>query len=52
MPMPQDKRDDEIASRHATAVDELGLLIDGATNYAIYMLDPEGRVVDFGRRPA
>ncbi len=24
--------------------EELGLLIDGATNYAIYMLDPEGRV--------
>lgn len=24
--------------------DELGLLIDGATNYAIYMLDPQGRV--------
>ena len=24
--------------------DELALLIDGATNYAIYMLDPHGRV--------
>jgi two-component system sensor kinase FixL len=24
--------------------EELGLLIDGATSYAIYMLDPEGRV--------
>jgi len=47
--MPQDKRDDEIASRHATAVDELGLLIDGATNYAIYMLDPEGRVTIWNR---
>jgi len=25
-------------------IDELGLLIDGASSYAIYMLDPEGRV--------
>lgn len=30
--------------RAATPADELGLLIDGATNYAIYMLDPEGRI--------
>lgn len=29
--------------------DELGLLIDGATNYAIYMLDPEGRVTIWNR---
>jgi len=30
--------------RAATPADELGLLIDGAINYAIYMLDPEGRI--------
>ncbi len=30
--------------RAVTPADELGLLIDGATNYAIYMLDPEGRI--------
>ena len=31
--------------QHATVlVDELNLLIDGAQDYAIYMLDPEGRV--------
>jgi two-component system sensor kinase FixL len=29
--------------------DELALLIDGATNYAIYMLDPEGRVTIWNR---
>lgn len=29
--------------------DELGLLIDGAINYAIYMLDPEGRVTIWNR---
>lgn len=29
--------------------EELGLLIDGATNYAIYMLDPEGRVTIWNR---
>lgn len=28
----------------STRADERGLLIDGAANYAIYMLDPEGRV--------
>jgi two-component system, LuxR family, sensor kinase FixL len=37
-------------SRRAAALaDELGLLIDGATNYAIYMLDPEGRVTIWNR---
>ncbi|MEO9129693.1 MAG: PAS domain S-box protein [Sphingomonas sp.] len=29
--------------------DELSLLIDGATNYAIYMLDPEGHVTIWNR---
>ena len=29
--------------------DELALLIDGATNYAIYMLDPQGRVTIWNR---
>ncbi len=29
--------------------DELALLIDGATNYAIYMLDPDGRVTIWNR---
>jgi two-component system sensor kinase FixL len=29
---------------NAAMAEELGLLIDGATSYAIYMLDPEGRV--------
>ena len=33
----------------ATSADELSLLIDGATNYAIYMLDPEGRVTIWNR---
>lgn len=28
----------------AVLAEELGLLIDGATNYAIYMLDPQGRI--------
>lgn len=29
--------------------EELGLLIDGATNYAIYMLDPQGHVTIWNR---
>lgn len=29
--------------------DELALLIDGATNYAIYLLDPDGRVTIWNR---
>jgi len=33
-----------IARQNAAMAEELGLLIDGATSYAIYMLDPEGRV--------
>jgi two-component system sensor kinase FixL len=35
--------------RAATLADELSLLIDGATNYAIYMLDPDGRVTIWNR---
>jgi two-component system sensor kinase FixL len=37
------------ARRHAVMAEELGLLIDGATNYAIYMLDPMGRVTLWNR---
>lgn len=33
-----------VARRNAVMAEELGLLIDGATNYAIYMLDRNGRV--------
>lgn len=40
---------DVIARRNAAMAEELGLLIDGATNYAIYMLDPEGRVTIWNR---
>jgi len=32
------------ARRAGYGADELGLLIDGATSYAIYMLDPQGHV--------
>lgn len=37
------------ARSNAAMADELGLLIDGATNYAIYMLDPSGRVTIWNR---
>jgi two-component system sensor kinase FixL len=37
------------ARRHAVMSEELGLLIDGATNYAIYMLDPHGHVTIWNR---
>ncbi|MEG3123380.1 PAS domain-containing sensor histidine kinase [Sphingomonas sp. GB1N7] len=33
----------------ASSADELSLLIDSATNYAIYMLDPDGRVTIWNR---
>jgi two-component system sensor kinase FixL len=49
MPVEGDKPTGEISARPATAADELGLLIDGATNYAIYMLDPDGRVTIWNR---
>ncbi|WP_380784478.1 PAS domain S-box protein [Sphingomonas sp. R86520] len=35
---------DATARQNAAMAEELGLLIDGATSYAIYMLDPTGRV--------
>ena len=35
---------ERIAARNATLAEELDLLIDGAHDYAIYMLDREGRV--------
>lgn len=35
--------------RSASYADELGLLIDSATNYAIYMLDTQGRVTVWNR---
>jgi len=38
-----------IARDNAVLAEELGLLIDGATNYAIYMLDPQGRVTIWNR---
>jgi two-component system sensor kinase FixL len=38
-----------VARRDAVLADELGLLIDGATNYAIYMLDTDGRVTIWNR---
>jgi two-component system sensor kinase FixL len=40
---------DVIALRNAAMAEELGLLIDGATSYAIYMLDPKGRVTIWNR---
>lgn len=38
-----------VAGGDATLAEELGLLIDGATTYAIYMLDPRGRVTIWNR---
>jgi len=38
-----------IARDSAAIAEELGLLIDGATNYAIYMLDPMGKVTIWNR---
>ncbi|MEZ0495747.1 PAS domain S-box protein [Sphingomonas sp. IW22] len=40
---------DALARRSAVVAEELGLLIDGATGYAIYMLDREGRVTIWNR---
>ena len=40
---------DTTARSNAIVAEELGLLIDGATNYAIYMLDPEGLVTIWNR---
>lgn len=47
--MDWDKQGIELSARDATAADELSLLIDSAINYAIYMLDPEGRVTIWNR---
>ena len=41
--------DERGAPHGGTLADELALLIDGATNYAIYMLDPQGRVTIWNR---
>jgi two-component system sensor kinase FixL len=38
-----------IVRDYAMIAEELGLLIDGATNYAIYMLDRDGRVTIWNR---
>ncbi len=38
-----------VARGDAALAEELGLLIDGATTYAIYMLDPRGRVTIWNR---
>jgi two-component system, LuxR family, sensor kinase FixL len=35
--------------RQAVMAEELGLLIDGATKYAIYMIDPQGHVTIWNR---
>jgi two-component system sensor kinase FixL len=40
---------DAVARRNAVVAEELSLLIDGATGYAIYMLDAEGRVTIWNR---
>ena len=39
----------DAVERGAAMAEELGLLIDGAINYAIYMLDPQGRVTIWNR---
>jgi two-component system sensor kinase FixL len=40
---------DATARRNAVMAEELGLLIDGAANLAIFMFDPEGRVTIWNR---
>ncbi|MFD1950799.1 PAS domain S-box protein [Sphingomonas arantia] len=39
----------ETSRRNAVMAEELGLLIDGALGYAIYMMDPDGRVTIWNR---
>lgn len=41
--------DHGLPRENALLTEELSLLIDGATNYAIYMLDPQGRVTIWNR---
>ncbi len=48
IPHPSDMGD-AAAGRPAVLAEELGLLIDAATTYAIYMLDPQGRVTIWNR---
>lgn len=43
-PIDGSRSAEDIARQNAVMAEELGLLIDGATSYAIYMLDPSGRV--------
>jgi two-component system sensor kinase FixL len=38
-----------VVRSNAAVGEELGLLVDGATSYAIYMLNPEGRVTIWNR---
>ncbi|MDM7957946.1 PAS domain S-box protein [Blastomonas sp.] len=40
---------DAISQKNTVMAEELGLLIDGATNYAIYMLDQVGRITIWNR---
>lgn len=40
---------DAISRLNFAMAEELGLLIDGATNYAIYMLDKVGRITIWNR---
>lgn len=35
--------------RDRATADKIGLLVDSATNYAIYMIDPDGRVASWNR---
>ncbi len=46
---PHDTDLQAVARGDAALAEELGLLIDGATTYAIYMLDPQGRVTIWNR---
>ena len=46
---PKERSSENAARRHDVMAEELGLLIDGATNYAIYMLDPQGCVTIWNR---
>ena len=48
-PPTDEAADAVIARRNVAMAEELSLLIDGATNYAIYMLDPMGRVTIWNR---
>jgi two-component system, LuxR family, sensor kinase FixL len=40
---------ESVSSRNVAMLEELGLLIDGAVDYAIYMLDPDGHVTIWNR---